>query len=138
MNKYKIMKSLLLLGIFALIFTDCKKEEDEGDELKINFKTEAGYTASDATLPKGSQVKIGVEAETEKATDPIIKFNISESVNNGANATVYSEDLSNTDYEYDYEFSLDDSVPGNTHTYTFTITNRDGINAQKNLTVTVE
>lgn len=134
-----IFKTLIIFSLFSIAFISCKKdeEEDSGNELSIKFKTEAGYTFSDATLPGGTPVKIGIEAETEKAKDPIIKFNISESVNGGASSTVYSEDLETTDYEYDYNFTLD-SVSGNIHKYTFTITNRDGINKQTDLTITVQ
>jgi len=132
-----IIRTLLVIGIIAVFTTSCKKEEDEGNEMKIDFKTGTGFTSTDATLAGGTMVLIGVEAETEKAQDPIIKFNISESVNGAASTTIYSEDLESVTYEYDFAFKLD-SVSGNVHKYTFTVTNRDGINAQKNLTLTVE
>lgn len=132
-----IIRTLLVIGIISVFTTSCKKEEDEGNEMKIEFKTGTGYIAADATLAGGTMVLIGVEAETEKAQDPIIKFNISESVNGGTSSTIYSEDLESTTYAYDLGFKLD-SVSGNVHKYTFTVTNRDGINAQKDLTLTVE
>ncbi|HPE56578.1 MAG TPA: hypothetical protein P5514_09300 [Bacteroidales bacterium] len=133
-----LFKLFLVIGIISLVVTSCKKdEEDEGEELKISFKTSAGYTYADATLPGGTAIKVGIEAETEKAQDPIIKFNISESVNGATPTTVYSEDLENTTYEYDYNFTLN-TVSGNEHKYTFTITNRDGLNEQKSITFTVE
>lgn len=133
-NKFLFLFSLTL---FATSFSSCKKEDDE-NELKINFKTSGGYTFSDATIATGESFKIGVDCSTEKAKDPIIKFNISESVNNGTATTVYSEDLESQNYSRDYEAVMQDSVSGNTHKFTFTITNRDGINKQKNITLTVE
>jgi len=133
-----LFRTLLVITMVSVLFTSCKKdEEDEGNELKINFKADTGYNYTDATLPGGTAIKVGIEAETEKPQDPIIKFNISESVNGGAASTVYFEDLEDSDFEYDYSFELD-SVSGNVHKYTFTITNRDGLNAQKNITFTVE
>lgn len=129
--------AMLTLALSIGFFTSCKKE-DEDEELKLEFKTGSGYTSSNATIASGTAVKIGVKGETEKAKDPIIKFNISESVNGGSNTTVYSKDLEDTEYEYDYNFTLSDTVSGNTHTYTFTITNRDGKNEQKSLTLTVQ
>jgi hypothetical protein len=133
-----LFKSLIAISLVLFLFSSCKKdEEDEGNELKINFKVDAGYNYTDATLPGGTAIKIGIEAETEKPQDPIIKFNISESVNGGISSTVYSENLEDSDYEYDYSFELD-SISGNVHKYTFTITNRDGLNAQKSITFTVE
>lgn len=138
MKTLNIKNSLLVLSIFTLIFSSCKKEENEEEELDMKFKTEAGYTFSDATLPSGTDVKIGIEAETENEKDPLIKFNISESINGGTANTVYSEDLDNKEYEYDYSFTMNDTVSSNTHEYIFTVTNRDGLNAQKRLTITVQ
>jgi len=132
----KILKFILLITFSSLTFAACEVE-DEGDELDIRFKTENGYTFEDETLPGDTDVTIGIEAETNKPSDPIIKFNISESVNGDTPSTVYSEDLDNTAYEYDFDITLGTNS-GDTYTYTFTITNRDGINAQKSITLTVE
>jgi len=131
------IKALLFLSIFSILFISCEKENEEG-ELNISFKTAAGYVYSDATLASETAVKIGIEAETSKATDPIIKFNISESVNGGTPTTVYSQDLESANFTYDYAFTLSDATTGNTHKYTFTITNRDGINKQAALTITIQ
>lgn len=135
-NKY--IKNALLIGFLSFSLIACEKDEGEEGELDIHFKTEAGYTHADATIASGSEVKIGIEAETEKAKDPIIRFNISESTNGEADTTVYMENLEDTDFSYDHTFTLNDSVSGNTHLYTFTVTNRDGINAQKSLIITVK
>lgn len=131
----KLFCALLLMSM-TIGFVSCK-EEDESEELNMEFKTSEGYTYADETLPGGTEVKIGVEAETEKAKDPLIKFNISESVNGGANSPVYTEDLDDVEFEHDYTFTLSEES-GSTHKYTFTVTNRDGINIQKSLTITVE
>lgn len=132
-TRTNISAALMLL---IIIFSGCKKQ-DEGEEMTINFKTTSGYTYTDATLDGGSSLKIGVEAETVKKKDPIIKFNISRSVNGGGTNTVYSEDLETTAYNYDYVFTLD-TVSGNVNKYTFTVTNRDGLLAQKFITLTVK
>jgi len=129
------INALLLISLFAFTVSSC--EEDEENELKLEFKEGASYTSENVTLPAGMIVTIGIEAETEKSKDPIISFNISESVNGGSNATVYTESLNDTDYEHDYTFTLAGN-PGDTHTFTFTITNKDGINKQVSLTVTVQ
>lgn len=131
-----VLKSFLLVAILSIGMVAC--EFDEENELHINFKTDAGYTFDDATIAQDSALVIGIEAETEKSKDPIIRFNISESVNGKAPETVYTEDMSTANYNYDYQFVMTDSVSGNTHQYTFTITNKDGINKQVGLTLTVE
>ncbi len=130
-------KILLLFALFLTVLVSCEKEEDGEGELKIDFKTEEGYVSTDSTVPSGTALKIGIEAETEVSKDPIVKFNISESVNGGTATSVYSEDLEDTMFDYDYNFTLSDTESGNTHKFTFTITNRDGINAQESITITV-
>ena len=130
------IKAFLILSLFAFTFNSCK-EEDEENELHLEFKTGTGYTYADATVAGGSAIKIGVEGETEKANDPIISFNISESVAGGTAATVHQQTLNDTDFDYDYLDTLG-TTSGETHKYIFTITNRDGINKQVDLTVTVQ
>lgn len=131
-----VIKSILVMSMMTLVFTSCEKEDGEG-ELKIFFKTGTAYTSEDVALPPGTEVTIGIETETEKEKDPIIRFNISESVDGGAASTVYTENLETTDYQHDYTFTLD-SISGTQHRFTFTVTNRDGFNVQKSLTVSVQ
>lgn len=133
----KNLNYLLLSAAFVFGLTSCEKE-GESDEMDINFKTGTGFTYQDASFAGLSSIKIGIEAETEKAKDPIIKFNISESVNGSSNVTVYSQDVDDKEFEYDYSFILADTIHGNVHEYTFTVTNKDGMNEQKSLSITVE
>lgn len=137
MKFYAKYFTLALMILASISFTACEKEEDELDELDIEFKMDAGYTFADATLAAGTEVKVGIEAETEKAKDPIIRFTVSDAVNGAASATVYTENLDNTDYEHDYIFTLQGDS-GDTHLLTFTITNRDGLVKQTSLTITVQ
>ena len=125
------------LSLSAMFLASCSKE-DEGEELRLSFKTGGSYVSADTTIADGTTILIGVEGETEKAKDPIIKFNITESVNGALGSTIYTEDLEDTEYEYDLSYTLDDATSGNTHDLTFTITNRDGLNDQVSLTVTVQ
>jgi hypothetical protein len=136
-TQVNISKIVLGAGLCILAFTSCKKE-DAANEITINFKEGSGYTATDMTAAKGTALKVGIEAGTEKKKDPLKKFNISESVNGGANATLLSKDIDGQDFSYDHSFTLEDTVHGNKHKYTYTVTNKDGINAQKFLTITVQ
>lgn len=131
-----VIKSLFVLSTMVLFSTSCEKENGE-DELSISFKNGGTYTSESISLPAGTEVTIGIEAEAEKEKDPLIKFNISEAVDGEDNHSVYTEDIETTVYEHDHTFILD-TVPGTQHTYTFTVTNRDGFNAQESLTISVE
>ncbi len=132
------IKTLCIISIAALSLFSCKKQDDDGEEMTINFKTDPGYVASDQTLDSGTSVKIGIKAETDNKKDPIIRFNISESVNGYTASTVYSQDLEDKEFEYDFNTTLSDTTSGNKHLYTFTVTNKDGFNRQQSLTLTVK
>lgn len=132
-----IIKTTFIVVLIISAFSSCKKANEE-DELHIDFKTGMGYTSADATIADGTSVKIGIEAGTEKKKDPIIKFTISESVNGKADDILYTEDMEETEYEHDYNFTFSDTVSGSIHTYTFTITNRDGISEHETLTLTAQ
>lgn len=129
---------LLLIAISIILpFSACKKEgEEEAPEIK--FKTGAGYVSSNATIDAGKTVTIGVLAEVKEEKDPLVKFNISKSVNDSDYESVYSEDLNDEQYEYDYTFETDSAHAGNEETFSFTVTNRDGLTGQCVLTLTIE
>lgn len=127
-----LIYSLSIL-VFSFLLVSC--EDEDGSEMDLRFKTGAAYLSVDTLLPAGSNFTVGVIAETEKKRDPLIKFNISESVNNGSSSTLFSKDLDTDKYEHDQNISLD-TIAGNSHTFIFTVTNRDGFNAQEKLVIT--
>lgn len=131
-----IFKTMFVVALASAALVSCDKEDEE-DEISISFKTTAGYTFMDGAVTNGDTITIGIEAETEKATDPLIHFNISESVDGGSNTSLYNEDFESVSYENDYTFIMN-STSGTEHEYTFTVTNRDGINKQTALTLTVQ
>jgi hypothetical protein len=135
MNKLKI--TAMCAALVAMTLGSCKKEDDD-NELKLEFKTGSGYTSADQTLAKGTAFKIGVTASTEKKKDPLKKFNITETINGGSGTTVFEENLEKQDYDHDQNFTVTDTVHGNKHQYTFVIVNKDGINKQKAITITVQ
>lgn len=135
------MTTMALLGAVLLCTSACKKEEEGEEEApNINFVTATGYTSANATVAGGTEVKIGIIAAKKEEKDPLVKFNISKSVDGGANSTVYSQDLSGDDgsnFTYDFITTVG-TTSGQTEKYTFTVTNRDGLNGQKTLTLTVQ
>lgn len=128
------------LTIFAaytlLQLSSCK--EDEGKLPDIAFKTGGSYVSADANLAAGSVVVIGIDAAKTEDKDVLKKFTISKSVNGGATTTVFTKDLTGSEgdnYSYDYNATLGTDV-GQVETYTFTVTNRDGLVNQVSLTLT--
>jgi hypothetical protein len=113
-------------------------EKDEGLLPDISFKTGGNYTSSDATLAGGSALLMGISASKTEDKDVLKEFNISKSIDGGENISVFAKSLSGSEgdtFEYDYSTTVDD-VSGQTATYTFTVTNRDGLVNQVFLTIT--
>lgn len=141
----KINNSILILTVLlcATIFNSCKKE-DEMKPPSISFKTGGSYISSSISLPAGSAVLIGIEAEKSESEgeeeDVLNHFNISRSLNGGTDVSVYNADLTSAQEEhYDYDFAtIVSTTIGDTEKYTFTITNRDGLTGQINLTITAQ
>lgn len=126
------------LFIAVILISSCEK--DAGKLPLISFKTATGYTSADASIAKGSTVKMGVDCEKAETFDVLKKFNISKSVNGGAAVSVYDQDLSGGDrdkFSYDYTI-MQDTVVGRKTTYTYTITNRDGLVNQVVCTMTTK
>lgn len=135
----KIMKKIMgtaLLVSALFIIQSCEK--DEGKNPNISFKTGATYVSADATLNVDSNVVIGITASKAEDKDVLKKFNISRSINGGADSTLYQKDLTGSEGDnYNYDLAVKVLTPaGKKAKYTFTVTNRDGLIGQTSLTIT--
>lgn len=146
-NQKKRLKKISILSwatcfllLVAIIFNSCKEESDPGILPNIVFKTGTGYISASQNIAKGSNVKIGINANKTEDVDVLKSFNISRSINGAADVSVYQKSLSvaeGDNFSYDYTATLD-TVAGETEKFTFTITNRDGLTNQVNLTLTLQ
>ena len=128
-----------LVLLLALAFTyGCKK--DEGKLPNIAFKTSSGYTYSSTTLAGGTHFTIGINASKAEDKDVLKQFNVSKSVNGGASSSVFTVALTDAQQDnYSYDLPLvADTTSGQATTYTFAVTNRDGLTNSVSLTVTVQ
>ena len=128
--------SVFAVMALMLVFTSCEK--DKGKLPEIRFVTGGAYTSSSASVAQGASFKIGTVSNKSEDKDVLKKFNISRSTNGAAAVSVFDKDLSGSEAdEFTYDFTgVMDTVPGQTNKYTFTITNRDGLTNQLNLTLT--
>jgi len=140
--KHFMKLNTLIIAVAAITFALASCNKDEMEPPIISFKTGAGYTSDDITIAAGSSVLIGIEASKAEAEgeeeDVLSHFNISLSVNGGASTSVYDADMTaaqEEEYSYDYNAAASTTV-GEVDTYTFTITNRDGLTGQVSLNVT--
>lgn len=133
----KVINIFMLLSIIAA-FVSCEK--DSGKLPNISFKTGGNYISTNTTIAAGSAILIGIDASKSEDADVLKKINVSKSINGGTATTVYTKDLSGTEgdtYSYDYNETLANNI-SETDTYTFTVTNRDGLVNQVSLTITIE
>ena len=128
----------VLVPAAMLLFSSCEK--DEGKLPSISFKTGGTYISSDATVTGGTTIMMGIEASKSEDRDVLKKFNISRSVNGGAETSLQDKSLSSSEedkFSTDFNFTLD-TTKGQTNKFIYTITNRDGLTNQVALTVTVK
>ena len=131
-----VLKSIALVCVLAL--AACEK--DEGKLPNISLKTGGSYISATTSVPAGTNATIGIDASKAEEEDVLKKFNISKSVNNGTAGTVFSKDLSGSEgdtYSYDYVATVGSTV-GDLEKYTFTVTNRDGLVNQVDVTLIVQ
>jgi len=127
----------VFIALISIIFlSSCKK--DPGILPDISFKTDNGYTSTDATIAKNTSFKVGINAAKTESPDVLKTFNISVSFDGGASTTVYAETLTPAQGDkYMYEFNRTTRNQSGTEKYFFTITNRDGLINTITLTITV-
>jgi hypothetical protein len=123
----------ILIGI-AFIFPGCDKHIPPD----IHFKTDTGYTFSDATVAQGTTIKVGIIGI--KKEDPMRTFNISYAYDGAATTTTKEtfklSGSEQTNYDKDYEFTVRNQA--GTEKWTFVITDKDGNIAKLSLNLTVQ
>lgn len=132
----QLIKTGIIICFASTLLISC----DKGKKPNISFKAGSSYISGDASVTKKASFTIGIDASKSESEDVLKKFNISKSVNGGSDATIYSQDLSGSDgnnFSYDYTANMD-TIVGQKNHYTFTVTNRDGLINQVDLTITVK
>ncbi|MBD0276659.1 MAG: hypothetical protein ICV51_14960 [Flavisolibacter sp.] len=133
------MKKLLFLSaLIVIVFTisSCKKDPHVPPD--IQFKTGSGYTSGDATVAKNTAITVGIIAV--KTEDELRTYNISYAYDNAATTTTaqtftISKNEENH-YEKDYTFTTRNQT--GTERWIFTVTDRDGNIAQKQIVLTIQ
>ncbi len=135
------MKNLIKIALYAILLSTlfACDSEDESDEMSINFENESAYTFEDSSLDLNDTLRVKIEAETEKSSDPLIKFSITESINDAKPVTIINNKINTSKYEYIFEKVLSEGFESgdNVH-YVFTISNKDGIIKQRKLNILIK
>jgi hypothetical protein len=129
----------LLLMAGAMVFSSCKKDEEEEPVVDLTpvltFIGGAGYTSDDASLAPGSTFKVGINA-SENATSKknLASFKVVRIFNNVPTTVFEKINISATTYTW--EDDLVANVAAGEERWTFTITDKDGLIKELSLIIT--
>jgi hypothetical protein len=132
----KHAKAILAILAFGLFLSSCEKDKHIPPD--VSLKTGATYVSADATVPKDTTITIGFVAE--KTEDELKTFNISYAYD-GAGTTTTAETftLSSSEEEhYEKAYTITTRDVAGIEKWIFTITDRDGNIAQKQIVLTVQ
>lgn len=118
---------LPLFGLVLFLISGCSQNESRYPV--IGFKTSAGYTYGDVSLPPGSEYKIAVVCRESELRDKLSNFRVTKSINDSAAVLFYETKLagdSATAYTYEYESAVS-TIPGRKITYTYTVTTENDL-----------
>jgi hypothetical protein len=132
MKKWSLLSITLLIAA-GLMFSGCKKDEDDpivDQGPTISLKTGDGYTFNDFEVEEGTAVKFGVVASKSTTHDNnLTRFNITYGNLTIADST-FNADSFDSDFQIEF-FGVGEAK------ITFIITAEGGMTAEKELNVTV-
>ncbi len=127
---------LLLAG--AMVFSSCKKDEDEPtvDQTPVlTFIGGAGYTDADATMAPSSTFKVGINAAANiNSNSKIASFKVVRTFNNVA--TDVFEDISINESTYTWEQDLIANALAGEERWTFTVIDKAGVAKELSIIIT--
>lgn len=130
----KIVSTITLIALVAVVFTSCKKDEHKQPDLE--FKTTSGYTYSDAAVGMNATVQVGIIAD--KTEDELKTLNVSVAYDGGSTVTQDNFVLTGAEEEhYEKDYTITTRNQAGTERWVFTITDRDGNIASVEFTLTV-
>lgn len=127
----------ILLGSVALllIVAGCKKDTDPRVHPDLSFKTTAGYTFADDTVPQQDTLLVGVVID--KTEDPLVSLNVGRAYDSNASVTI--QDIPLTGQEHvERDIQLITRAQAGHEKYTFSVLDRDGNITTKGFTLTVQ
>ena len=134
----KSIKAFLIVLSLSIFSVSCEKEKDAHVPPNVSLKTGTGYTSADTEVAQAAQVTVGFVAD--KTEDELKTFNVSYAFDNAATTTTDTTITLTTaeedHYEKDYTFTTRNQA--GTEKWIFTITDRDGNIAQKQVVLTVK
>lgn len=122
--------------VISMALPSCKK--DKRVPPTITLKTGTGYTFSDATAGKNQAIKVGIIAD--KVEDDMLTYNVSYAYDNATTTSTFQTfSLTGTEKQhYDKDVTFSTRNQTGTEKWIFTIIDKDGNIAQKQIVLTVQ
>ncbi len=128
----------IIIVVMALAFVLDSCEKDKHIPPDISFKTGAGYTSGDATVGQNETIQVGIIGE--KKEDDMISYNVSYAYDGASTTTTLQTFtiMGSEQQHYDKDITFTTRPQAGSEKWIFTITDKDGNIAQKQLTLTVK
>ena len=138
MKKTMYLFGLLLLA-GAMVFTSCKKDEDDPAPVDLTpvltFIGGAGYTDGDVSLAPSATFKVGINADANATSNKkLVTFEVVRTFNNTP-TTVFTDDNIN-ETTFTWEQDLISNTQVGEERWTFTITDKDGLKKELSFVIT--
>ena len=128
--------TMLIAASFISLFSSCEKDTHKPPT--VTLTSTAGYTSADATVAKGAVIKVGVTVD--KVEDDLNTYNISRAYDGAStNTSYYTYSMNSSEYtHYAKDTTFTTRNVAGTEKWFFTITDHDGNQTQKTITLTVQ
>ncbi|MEP7109681.1 MAG: hypothetical protein ABI760_16925 [Ferruginibacter sp.] len=137
MNTIKgFTNTILFMVVFSFIVCSCEKDKHIPPD--VSLKSGAGYTSGDATVAKSQAITVGIIAV--KKEDDMLTYNVSNAYDGATTTTTFQTfslaGAEQQNYSKDVTFTTRNQA--GTEKWIFTITDKDGNIAQKQVLLTVQ
>lgn len=135
MKKTRIYFLYLITTAIITGISSCSKKEDQNDQnLQLNFTVGPGYISGNATLSAGEHFKVGIHAIANASTGaPVTRLTIIRTFINKPD-TVMDSTMSTTVLAFDFNTFANGEI--GEETWNFILRDRDGFTAEKSFVIT--
>lgn len=133
MKKLNFLAFLMVAALGAVMISSCGDNDDDVVPVgpTLNFLGGIEYVSSDAELTAETEFSVGIRGTH---SENIEKFKVTLAINGTSAGTLF--DTSFRSRDFDYVFVRTTGPDAQTERYTFTLTDRNGVETSRSITIT--
>jgi hypothetical protein len=133
MKKLKFLAFLMIAAFGAAMISSCGDGDDDLEPVgpTLNFLGGMEYVSSDAELTADSEFSVGIRGTH---SENIEKFTVTLAINGTSAGTLFDSSFKSRDF--DYVFVRTTGPDAQTERYSFTLTDRNGVETTRSITIT--